>query len=67
MSGTCASGPIFVTAGYESWNALDAGGDDVSAWKIGGSYTLMGNATLGAIWESLDMGGTAATDGDRDA
>lgn len=67
LSGTYASGPIFVTAGYESWNALGAGGDDVSAWKIGGSYTLMGNTTLGAIWESLDMGGTTATNGDRDA
>lgn len=67
LSGTYASGSIFVTAGCESWNGLGAGGDDVSAWKIGGSYTLMGNTTLGAIWESLDMGGTTATNGDRDA
>lgn len=67
LSGAYASGPIFVTAGYESWNSLGVGGDDVSAWKIGGSYTLMENTTLGAIWENLDMGGTTGTDGERDA
>jgi predicted porin len=64
LSATFASGPIFVTGGYESWNALGAGGDDVSAFKIGGSYTLMGNTTIGGIWESLDAGGA---NGDRDA
>lgn len=67
LSGAYTNGPIFVTAGYESWNALGVGGDDVSAWKIGGSYTLMDATTFGAIWESLDMGGTTGTDGDRDA
>src|SRR3569623_887660 len=52
------------TAGYEAWNKLGAGGDDASAWKIGGSYTIMDATTLGFIWETADMGGAV---GDRDA
>lgn len=67
LSGSYSNGPIFVTAGYESWNALGLGADDVSAWKIGGSYTLMGNTTLGAIWESLDAGSVGTIKSDRDA
>ena len=72
LSGSYTNGPIFVTAGYESWNSLGAGkntatADDVSAWKIGGSYTLMDNTTLGAIWESLDAGSVGTTKSDRDA
>lgn len=67
LSGSYSNGPIFVTAGYESWSALGLGRDDVSAWKIGGSYTLMGNTTLGAIWESLDRGSLGTTKSDRDA
>ncbi|MEK7322306.1 MAG: porin [Pseudomonadota bacterium] len=64
LAGNYSNGPIFVTAGYESWSALGVGGDDASAWKIGGSYTLMEATTLGAIWESLDAGGS---NGERDA
>lgn len=64
VAGNYSNGPIFVTAGYESWNALGTGGDDATAWKIGGSYTIMDATTIGAIWESLDGGGAS---GDRDA
>src|SRR3569623_3179222 len=52
LSANYTNGPIFVTAGYEAWNKLGAGGDDASAWKIGGSYTIMDATTLGFIWES---------------
>src|SRR3569623_130742 len=62
LSANYNNGPIYVTAGYEAWNKLGAGGDDASAWKIGGSYTIMDATTLGFIWESADMGGTV---GDR--
>ena len=42
-----------------------AGGfDDAAAWKVGGSFSLGGMTTLGAMWESADIGGTNA---DRDA
>ena len=64
LSANYNNGPIYVTAGYEAWNKLGAGGDDASAWKIGGSYTIMDATTLGFIWETADMGGTV---GDRDA
>lgn len=70
LSANYTAGPLFVTAGYEAWNGLgedDSAGnaDDTSAWKIGGSYTIMDATTLGFIWESLDAGGS--DNNDRDA
>lgn len=67
LSGSYAQGPLFVTAAYESLNSATpvvGGFDDAAAWKIGGSFTLGGMTTLGAIWESADLGGPNA---DRDA
>lgn len=64
LSAGYTNGPLFLTAAYESLNALGAGNDDASAWKIGGTYTFMDATTVGAIWESADVGGA---NGDRDA
>lgn len=67
LSATFTQAAFLITAGYESWNSLGTARNDVEAWKIGGSFGFMDATTLGFIWESLDMGGTTATDGDRDA
>lgn len=64
LSAGYTNGPIFVTAAYESLNGAGVGADDASAWKIGGTYTIMDATTVGAIWESVDVGGA---NGDRDA
>jgi len=67
LSGSYMQGPLFLTAAYESLNSATpvvGGFDDAAAWKIGGSFTLGGMTTLGAIWESADLGGPNA---DRDA
>lgn len=64
LSAGFTQGPLFLTAAYESLNGVAAGGDDASAWKIGGTYTLMDATTIGAIWESADDG---SANGDRDA
>ncbi len=58
------AGPLFVTAAYESQNAAGTGGDDRSAMKLGGSYTIAGATTIGGVWEGADRGGA---NGDRDA
>jgi len=64
------NGPIFATAAYES--LLKAGLDalltstpsthDATAWKVGGSYTIRESATLGVVYENIDLGGAV---GDR--
>ena len=67
LNGVYEHGPLFVTAAYESLNAVTpvpGGTDDATAFKLGANYTLGGMTTLGAIWESADRGGA---NGDRDA
>jgi predicted porin len=67
LSGSYTQGPLFLTAAYESLNSVTpvvGGFDDAAAWKIGGTFALGGMTTLGAIWESADLGGPNA---DRDA
>ena len=61
LSGSYAQGPLFVTAAYESHNSAV---NDATAFKIGGTFALGGMTTLGAIWETADLGGTNQ---DRDA
>lgn len=62
------NGPIFASAAYESLNKAGLGGGtgtpDAKAWKLGGSYTMMDALTIGALYENVDLGGTA---GDRNA
>lgn len=60
------NGPIFATAAYESLNkfGLGAPGKDVTAWKVGGSYTIKDTTTIGALYENIDAGGTV---GNRNA
>lgn len=66
LSASYNNGPIFVTGGYESLNKIGIGGagEDATAWKIGGSYTIMNATTIGAVYENADVGGTV---GDRSA
>ena len=67
LSGSWGQGPLFLTAAYESLNAVTpvtGGTEDATAWKIGGSFSLGGMTTLGAMWESADLGSNNA---DRDA
>jgi predicted porin len=67
LSGSYTQGPLFLTAAYESLDAYSGtypAADDATAFKIGGSFALGGMTTLGAIWESADLGGANA---DRDA
>lgn len=67
LSAAYTQGPLYLTAAYEALNALTpvpGGMDDATAWKIGGAFTLGGATTVGAIWESADLGGT---NNDRDA
>ena len=67
LSGSYMQGPLFLTAAYESLNSatpVPGGFDDAAAWKVGGTFGLGGMTTLGAIWESADLGGT---NNDRDA
>ena len=61
MSGSYAQGPLSLIAAYESINSAV---NDATAFKIGGTFTLGGMTTLGAIWEAADLGGTNE---DRDA
>lgn len=69
VGGTFKSGPFFVGAGYqqmaEGGNLIAGTGaaadttnnyDDMSAWRVGGSYTLMENTTLGLAYEQVDSG-----------
>lgn len=60
------NGPVFATVAYESLNkiGLGASGEDTTAWKVGGSYTIMDATTIGALYENVDVGGTV---GDRNA
>ncbi len=67
INGVYDSAPLYLTAAYEALNAVTAvpgGRDDATAFKLGGTYTLGGMTTLGAIWESADLGGA---NNDRDA
>jgi predicted porin len=66
LSAGYTNGPIFTTAAFESLNkfGLGAPGKDVTAWKIGGSYTIKDTTTIGALYENIDAGGTA---GNRNA
>ena len=66
LSGSYSNGPIFVTAAYESLNkiGISAAGEDATAWKIGGSYTIQDTTTIGGLYENVDLGGTV---GDRNA
>lgn len=69
LSASYTQGPLFVTAAYEALNAYTTATPsdaDATAWKIGGSFALGGMTTIGAIWESVDLGDTGY-DADRDA
>jgi len=66
LSASYTNGPIFITAARESLNkfGLGAPGEDVTAWKIGGSYTIRDTTTIAALYENIDAGGTV---GNRNA
>lgn len=67
LSATYDNGPLFVAAAYEVLNGLTAvpgGFDDTAAFKVGGSWNFGQGSTVGAVWESIDLGGT---DNDRTA
>lgn len=58
LSGNYTNGPLGVVAAYETLSKQGSGGDDATAWKIGGSYTIMDATTLGLIYENTDVAGT---------
>lgn len=64
LSGNYSNGPLSVLAAYETLSKQGSGGDDATAWKIGGAYTIMDATTVGLIYENTDRAGT---DKDRNA
>jgi predicted porin len=58
LSGNYSNGPLSLLAAYETLSKLGSGGDDATAWKIGGSYTIMDATTIGLIYENTDVAGT---------
>ncbi|RMD79026.1 MAG: porin, partial [Gammaproteobacteria bacterium] len=61
LEGTYKNGPLFVAAAYESLNNLTKTGtnayDDATAWKVAGSWNFGQGTEVGALWESIDLGG----------
>ena len=65
LSGNYDNGPLSLAVAYQlvSKQGLTktggSGPDDITGWKVGGSYTIMDATTLALIFENLDMGGDA--------
>jgi len=63
LSGNYDNGPLSLAVAYQlvSKQGLTktggSGPDDITGWKVGGSYTIMDATTLALIFENLDMGG----------
>ena len=61
FSGTYDNGPLSLAAAYQLDQKVGLGGvagKDATAWKVGGSYTIMDATTLALIYESIDLAGT---------
>ena len=52
------NGPVSLAAAYQLDQKAGSAGDDATAWKVGGSYTIKDATTLALIYESIDLGGT---------
>jgi predicted porin len=57
-SGNYDNGPVSLAAAYQLLNKAGDNGDNITGWKVGGSYTLMDATTLALIYENLDVGGS---------
>ena len=60
VSGNYDNGPLSLAAAYQSIQKAGLGGvsgKDATAWKVGGSYTIMDATTLALIYENIDLGG----------
>lgn len=67
ISASYNNGPLFVSLAYQ--NAAELGvttSDDATATKLGLGYTFAGATDVGLVYESIDNGGTGATDTAQD-
>jgi predicted porin len=58
LSGNYDNGPLSLAGAYQVVTKQGGAGDDITGWKVGGSYTIMDATTLALIYENLDMGGS---------
>jgi predicted porin len=56
-SGNYDNGPLSLAAAYQVMSKIGGSGDDITGWKLGGSYTIMDATSLALIYENLDVGG----------
>ena len=56
-SGNYDNGPLSLAAAYQVLSKAGGNSDDITGWKLGGSYTIMDATTLALIYENLDVGG----------
>lgn len=65
LTGVYANGPLFASLSYQSVKAdlvtTVAGVQDSDAWKVGVGYTF-GDAKVGVIYESVDIGSVPGSD-----
>ena len=60
LSGNYDNGPLSLAAAYQTIQKAGLGGvsgKDATAWKVGGSYTIMDATTIALIYENVDVGG----------
>ena len=63
LSGNYDQGPLSLAAAYQvasNQGDTKTGSttpDDVTGWKVGGSYTIMDATTIALIYENIDVGG----------
>lgn len=56
-SGNYDNGPLSLAAAYQLLSKAGSTGDDITGWKVGGSYTIQDATTLALIYENIDVGG----------
>jgi predicted porin len=58
LSSNYDNGPLSLAAAYQLMRKSSNSGNNITGWKVGGSYTIRDVTTLALIYESLDEGGT---------
>ena len=63
LSGNYDNGPLSLAAAYQvvskqgDTKTGSTTPDDITGWKVGGSYTIMDATTIALIYENIDVGG----------
>ena len=60
LSATYDNGPVSFAAALQSILKVNVGSsvNNITAWKAGGSYTIMDATTLALVYENIDLGGS---------